>query len=638
MTSSRKNELLDMFWQMIEKQLSAERTAELTKLIRDDVEVRMMYVQFVHLVAALRWRQAHPVGEALLPDQVLPAALDFLVLEPAATGDGCEVSKPAKVCFRLPQISARVLATMLCGLLIAWFLGLAALVSIPKLRSLAQPWRESGSNERRPFVAGDSVPAADNSPVARLTALRAVAWQPGSTPLTEQTGLISGQQLELAAGEIELTFADGATVAVEGPAQLRLHSNGRAELTQGKLVAAVPPQAIGFTVQTPAATIVDLGTEFGVTVDPQGRTETQVFKGLVEVASAGGSVLVSAQRAPFKQRLSAGEAVRIDSTGTVVSIAPRMARPQPFDKAELADSPKIVLPRTGVSSPPAGNLQLWLSADRGVEEQEVTPGELRVVRWKNVAVPDDPGSDLVQGNHPKTHGPRGTPAFDAINNNPVKALAMLHDREFPVVRFSGMTYLQNTRFPSSDSFTAFVVVKKNGEAGRLVGGGYTSYHNLLALGMTSFANPGDTWAQLLEWRNGVAGAAANTLGANFANDALDVTSPSFPPLLADDFQLVELRKSNRGSGLTLFYYNGYYVAQTGGTQAIGKGLFLGGTAFGGLNGDLAEVLIYGAAIDEEDRLLVEGLLAWKYGIQASLPPGHLYAKVDPGTAEVEAEK
>jgi hypothetical protein len=46
-------------------------------------------------------------------------------------------------------------------------------------------------------------------------------------------------------------------------------------------------------------------------------------------------------------------------------------------------------------------------------------------------------------------------------------------------------------------------------------------------------------------------------------------------------------------------------------------------------GDIAEMLIYKTALSTTERQLVEGLLAWKYGMQASLPDGHPWKETDP---------
>jgi hypothetical protein len=90
--------------------------------------------------------------------------------------------------------------------------------------------------------------------------------------------------VRLFAGSVELTFDDGAVVAVDGPIEFRPMSTGQLELRRGRLLASVPQQAIGFTVSTPTSKIVDLGTEFEVAVNEAGESDVHVLKGEVEVA------------------------------------------------------------------------------------------------------------------------------------------------------------------------------------------------------------------------------------------------------------------------------------------------------------------------------------------------------------------
>ena len=50
-----------------------------------------------------------------------------------------------------------------------------------------------------------------------------------------------------------------------------------------------------------------------------------------------------------------------------------------------------------------------------------------------------------------------------------------------------------------------------------------------------------------------------------------------------------------------------------------------------LDGDIVEVLIYSSELSADDRQLVEGSLAWKYGLEGNLPGGHPHENVDPNT-------
>ena len=89
--------------------------------------------------------------------------------------------------------------------------------------------------------------------------------------------------LVLKEGLAEFVMEDGSKVLLEAPAEVRLESDSRVFLSQGKLTAKVPPEGVGFTVRTPSATVVDFGTEFGVLADQYGETEAHVIKGEVEL-------------------------------------------------------------------------------------------------------------------------------------------------------------------------------------------------------------------------------------------------------------------------------------------------------------------------------------------------------------------
>ena len=128
----------------------------------------------------------------------------------------------------------------------------------------------------------------------------------------------AGQAYELASGLVNIELARGTRVAVEGPAVWRFVSDRHLQLDAGRIVAQVPRAAIGFTVVTPEAMIVDLGTEFGVEVDGQGRTDLHVIRGQVEIQSAP-QTAAAPQRG---RRVSAGEAMRVTAdTAEPVRIA-----------------------------------------------------------------------------------------------------------------------------------------------------------------------------------------------------------------------------------------------------------------------------------------------------------------------------
>ncbi len=104
-------------------------------------------------------------------------------------------------------------------------------------------------------------------------------------------GPVPAGPLVVDGGMVELEFYSGASVVVEGPAELELRSPTELFLASGKLRARVPHHAKGFVVETPAFRAVDLGTEFAVWAGHDGRHELHVIEG--EVALGGGRRLVA---------------------------------------------------------------------------------------------------------------------------------------------------------------------------------------------------------------------------------------------------------------------------------------------------------------------------------------------------------
>lgn len=87
---------------------------------------------------------------------------------------------------------------------------------------------------------------------------------------------------ELKKGLLNLQFGGWVMVYVEAPARFDAVSDKRVVLHSGRLSARVPPEGVGFTVETPEAEVVDFGTEFSVDVEG-GASEVHVFDGLVRV-------------------------------------------------------------------------------------------------------------------------------------------------------------------------------------------------------------------------------------------------------------------------------------------------------------------------------------------------------------------
>jgi len=83
-------------------------------------------------------------------------------------------------------------------------------------------------------------------------------------------------------GLAQIKFFCGATVVVEAPVDLDLRSPLLARVRSGRMRAQMPPAAREFSLEIDDMKVVDPGTEFGLSVSPEGAG-VQVFGGEVEL-------------------------------------------------------------------------------------------------------------------------------------------------------------------------------------------------------------------------------------------------------------------------------------------------------------------------------------------------------------------
>lgn len=146
--------------------------------------------------------------------------------------------------------------------------------------------------------------------VATITGSEVAKWEGKSEIGNPKSEILQGQPLSLQSGLVELKLKQGTTLLIEGPAEWSIDGKNRATLKRGKLVAKVPQQAIGFTLETPTAKIVDLSTEFAIAANEEGDTEVQVFRGRVSLQPISHSTSL----APQSVTLHTGEARLIERT------------------------------------------------------------------------------------------------------------------------------------------------------------------------------------------------------------------------------------------------------------------------------------------------------------------------------------
>ncbi|WP_367871802.1 FecR domain-containing protein [Luteolibacter sp. Populi] len=154
----------------------------------------------------------------------------------------------------------------------------------------------------------DRTASTDAAPVppARITGLVGVEWTDESKPHQIDLNPASNQ-ISIKSGLVEVTYANGVSVTLEGPAVYEVAGNESGRLQKGKLYTTVPKGAEGFKIHYAGGTVEDLGTEFAMDALPDGSTEVGVFSGKIKLHSSGRDAITLFENQSLVQSADAGE-------------------------------------------------------------------------------------------------------------------------------------------------------------------------------------------------------------------------------------------------------------------------------------------------------------------------------------------
>ena len=223
-------------------ELSEQETAELRTLLRDSEEARERYVQWQMLTAALTMESGS------LPIEDAPP-------RPAAKTE----PKP---------LAWKTLLVIAAGIAFAAIATRWAYLEVQP-EAVAQSPSQDVADDREPTSQG----------IAVVTRLVDAAWREQAIEVGDA---LTPGRLNLKSGYAQIEFFCGASVILQGPAEMDLVSATAARVVRGRLRAQVPPAARGFQIDVDGMKVVDLGTEFGLSVSPDGA-DVQVFDGEVEL-------------------------------------------------------------------------------------------------------------------------------------------------------------------------------------------------------------------------------------------------------------------------------------------------------------------------------------------------------------------
>lgn len=164
------------------------------------------------------------------------------------------------------------------------------------------------------FLVLKLTPPNGRMEVAVLSDTWNARWADTSAVLKSGTRLAAGEgPWMLRDGVAEVVFDNDARIVLEAPCEFDILTSDQIQLNYGRLYAAIPREAVGFTVNTPSARVIDLGTEFGVQSDFDGNTQLHVLKGK--------TVLMAGAANKVHLEVSAGAAKKVAAaTGEIADI------------------------------------------------------------------------------------------------------------------------------------------------------------------------------------------------------------------------------------------------------------------------------------------------------------------------------
>jgi hypothetical protein len=230
----------------------------------------------------------------------------------------------------------RVAAACAAGLLALVAYG-AILWRRPGAAQLQLPAVVVGENRGRP-ASGDVRHTADFDSLAMMIKLEKAVWAMSDGAPSAEGDVLAARRLRLRSGRATLAFLSGVMLTLEGPVDVDLVSIDRVFCRRGRLRARVPKGAEGFVVASPGSAVVDMGTEFALNVEPDGRARVMVFEGAAEAA------LLNTAGEPERFQL-VERSKAFDLNPGTRSIAESDAGPEGF-----AHAPEFVVPRLDLDS------------------------------------------------------------------------------------------------------------------------------------------------------------------------------------------------------------------------------------------------------------------------------------------------
>ncbi len=272
----------------VEGTITPEQFSVLKRILREDPQALLLYAEYMAIVTHLRTYEGSE-EPAALEDSGLDMELWRALADTEKTAESIAIEKP------LPEPESNREAAPTTTSKISKLSIYSLILSSAALFLL--------------IAYAYFLPAASEPVVGRLNKTIAAKWKLTAGQIAPGNDLYAGP-LGLVEGYAEIYTQNGSQLILEAPVEVDLESDSQLFLRKGRLTVKIKPGANHYIVRTSSASVVDFGTEFGVYVDPDNRTLTEVYDGQVELRSGSDPL-----RAGEVLKLSRGQGGLADAEG-----------------------------------------------------------------------------------------------------------------------------------------------------------------------------------------------------------------------------------------------------------------------------------------------------------------------------------
>jgi hypothetical protein len=295
LTPSQIEELRSLLARCGDAPMSQAEIERLNELLAADSQAQQMFADYAMLDACLEmvWNDADEqeigdfANESACEEETAPIVIQA---SPVLHASLSSLHLPLGGLMFSYSVAAVVVAV---GLLVGW----ACHVSLPVDR-------QDIAGKNPPSTPVPAHRESSTVSVALITGMVDCRWvDPHEAPVGFDR-IALGRKYALISGLMEISYDTGARVILQGPCEYEVCSEAGGYLVFGKSTARIekkdsekpgrdlskPTSLELFSIRTPTATVVDLGTEFGVEVDKSGASMTHVYQGKVELRVGDGTV------------------------------------------------------------------------------------------------------------------------------------------------------------------------------------------------------------------------------------------------------------------------------------------------------------------------------------------------------------